>query len=901
MGFRIRKTIKIAPGVRLNFGKKSMSTSIGKRGVGVTISPTRITTHVGIPGTGISYEKNVGRSKQNNKKLSVNTNLHRTRTVPFFVSFLVFLSLSVVALSESFGTPLLIGMIFLFVIVAVLLVLTSKRTKTESNSNERNEIKMPSLSETPLQDEEKSKNMSNNMQDNLSIPINHLEPWLNYHYPRINLLKRKIIQTNSFDSLVNSTEFQECKMSLPMILGKSVRGNNSIVDLAEIHSVLIVGEEKKEYSCLLECMILSLLFKKHPNEIKFVLMDMNKDSLTKFSKISNPFMAAITGQKDSVITSTKHAYDALKSLCELVDMRREKLKEADVYDIVEYNEKYENRKLKMVDGHEYLPSIIVVINEFGELILDNSKQVEIPMAYLCKYGANVGIYIVVSTKQQNRTVINQNVRDAFKRKILFNCSSFDFKSVELEDNIERLNNEGEFLYINGDNCSILQLAFLTKEDLLNVCDYISTQPGPVSPMELPCVLPLQKTSIVSTLDPFLADAAEIIVSSQMGSTGLLQRSLSMGYNRASRLMDQLESLGIVGIANGSRPRDVLLKNKEELNVILSTYSGSTVIVNHYGSSKNAKGKLTGYSLFEKKYILGSESDEYKIEEMKDIQNAYKTEDNSSQYSFSKELNSLIGLNSVKEEISSLANFIKLNQKRFEQGLPMTKISYHCVFTGNPGTGKTTVARLLAGLLKELGVLTKGQLIETDRSGLVAEYIGQTAIKTNRIIDSALDGVLFIDEAYTLAQGGAQDYGHEAIATLLKRMEDNRDRLVVVLAGYGNEMKMFINSNPGLKSRFNRYLNFPDYSAEELMDIFELYLNKQQYELSSDAISFVNLYFLKIVMEKQSDFGNARFVRNLFEKIIEQQANRLAEIQEYNKCVLKVIEKEDVMKGIERLS
>lgn len=243
----------------------------------------------------------------------------------------------------------------------------------------------------------------------------------------------------------------------------------------------------------------------------------------------------------------------------------------------------------------------------------------------------------------------------------------------------------------------------------------------------------------------------------------------------------------------------------------------------------------------------------------------------------------------------------MNQKRLEQGLPETKISLHCIFTGNPGTGKTTVARLLAGILKELGVLKKGQLIETDRSGLVAEYIGQTAVKTNKIIDSALDGVLFIDEAYTLAQGGAQDYGHEAIATLLKRMEDHRDRLVVVLAGYENEMKMFVNSNPGLKSRFNRYINFPDYNAVELMDIFEFYLQKQEYELSLDAKVFAKMYLLNVLSQKQIDFGNARFVRNLFEKTIEQQANRLAKTTEYNKKTLKVIVKEDIERCIERMS
>ena len=264
-----------------------------------------------------------------------------------------------------------------------------------------------------------------------------------------------------------------------------------------------------------------------------------------------------------------------------------------------------------------------------------------------------------------------------------------------------------------------------------------------------------------------------------------------------------------------------------------------------------------------------------------------------------ELKGLIGLNRVKDEITTLVNFIRIQKMREEQGLKVPQVSYHCVFTGNPGTGKTTVARIVAKIYKELGVLQKGHLVETDRSGLCAEYVGQTAPKTNAKIDSAMDGVLFIDEAYSLVNESANDYGKEAIATLLKRMEDDRDRLVVILAGYTNEMRKFIDSNPGLQSRFNRYIEFADYTADELYQIFLFNAKKYEYKLSSEADTVLREAMEAAVANKDKNFGNGRFVRNVFEKVIECQANRLSVLGGVNADILSTLEPEDIVVGLEQ--
>lgn len=240
----------------------------------------------------------------------------------------------------------------------------------------------------------------------------------------------------------------------------------------------------------------------------------------------------------------------------------------------------------------------------------------------------------------------------------------------------------------------------------------------------------------------------------------------------------------------------------------------------------------------------------------------------------QQLNSLIGLDSVKQEVNSLINMLKIKKIREERGFITADVSKHLVFLGNPGTGKTTVARLLSRIYKHLGVLEKGQLVEVDRVGLVAGYVGQTALKTKEKIDEAMGGILFIDEAYTLAKGG-NDFGQEAIDTILKAMEDYRDKFVVIVAGYPEPMNQFLQSNPGLKSRFNKNITFEDYSEEELFSILESSCSKYALNLTADAKEKIMEYLNSLCKNKPSNFANGREMRNLFEKIYENQANRLA--------------------------
>ena len=259
-----------------------------------------------------------------------------------------------------------------------------------------------------------------------------------------------------------------------------------------------------------------------------------------------------------------------------------------------------------------------------------------------------------------------------------------------------------------------------------------------------------------------------------------------------------------------------------------------------------------------------------------------------------ELDGLCGLEQVKADVKSLINLVKVRRLRQEHGLPVPPMSLHLVFLGNPGTGKTTVARLLAGIYRAIGVLSKGQLVEVDRSGLVAGFVGQTALKTGEVLQKALGGVLFIDEAYALANPDApNDFGREAIETLLKGMEDHRDDLIVIVAGYTELMERFLHANPGLESRFNKYFHFDDYNGAQLMEIFQAMCRKNGYTLDPAGEACARAQFQALYDQRDENFGNARDVRNRFERAVARQADRLAALEAPGKEELMALTEADL--------
>ncbi len=374
-------------------------------------------------------------------------------------------------------------------------------------------------------------------------------------------------------------------------------------------------------------------------------------------------------------------------------------------------------------------------------------------------------------------------------------------------------------------------------------------------------------------------------------------------------------LGIVYLNNGKNNETLKIAEEyyEQISVFLNANEACVILNQRYWFKKISEDRLDlgfldeinceyGFKDIKQKQQERIEIMKQEMEQEKEIARANSSKDKSLVEEISarrlkeylEELEHLIGLHEVKREVTSLINLIKVKKMREQYHMAVTAMTYHMVFTGNPGTGKTTVARLIAKIYKELGLLSKGHLVETDRSGLVAGYVGQTALKVKEVVESAIGGVLFIDEAYSLSnQLNGNDFGQEAIDTLVKLMEDNRDDLVVIVAGYQEEMQVFLEANPGLVSRFNKFICFKDYSCCELMDIMDFMSRKDGIVINQEAREDIMNQIEQLEENGRIKFGNARGVRNAFEKILINQANRLVLLEEPTKEQLQEVILEDV--------
>ncbi len=386
----------------------------------------------------------------------------------------------------------------------------------------------------------------------------------------------------SMESILNSKKFQETKMDLPLALGKTITNEVFMVDLAKIPHLLVAGATGQGKSVGLNAVITSLLYKKHPNELKLVLIDPKKVEFSIYSPIVNHFLAKVPEEDDEpIITDVTKVVRTLNSLCKLMDTRYDMLKMAGARNIKEYNDKFVNHQLNLTKGHEYMPYIVVIIDEFGDLIMTAGKEIELPIARIAQLARAVGIHMVIATQRPTTSIITGNIKANFPGRMAFKVSAMiDSRTILDRPGANQLIGRGDMLFLNGNEPVRVQCAFVDTPEVERINRFIADQPGPIEPMELPEPNTEEGgiagggTADMNSLDPYFEEAARAIVISQQGSTSMVQRRFSIGYNRAGRLMDQLEAAGIVGIAQGSKPREVLITDENTLNALLAKLRGA---------------------------------------------------------------------------------------------------------------------------------------------------------------------------------------------------------------------------------------------------------------------------------------------------------------------------------------
>nr|MBU9937542.1 DNA translocase FtsK [Ferruginibacter sp.] len=379
----------------------------------------------------------------------------------------------------------------------------------------------------------------------------------------------------SMKTLLSSEKFQKNNFSLPIAIGKKIDNENFIVDLTTMPHLLMAGATGQGKSVGLNAILVSLLYKKHPSQLKFVLVDPKKVELSIYKTIENHFLAKLPGEEDAIITDTKKVVHTLNALCIEMDNRYDLLKEAGCRNIREYNEKFVARKLNPEKGHQYLPFIVLVVDEFADLIMTAGKEIEMPIARLAQLARAVGIHLIIATQRPSVNIITGTIKANFPARIAFKVSSkIDSRTILDTGGAEQLIGKGDMLISYNGDIVRLQCAFVDTPEVDKIVDFIGQQRGYPQAFLLPEYIDEKemegKDFDLGDKDPLFEDAARLIVASQVGSTSLLQRRMKLGYNRAGRLMDQLEAAGIVGGNQGSKARDVLVKTEADLQQMLDT-------------------------------------------------------------------------------------------------------------------------------------------------------------------------------------------------------------------------------------------------------------------------------------------------------------------------------------------
>ena len=385
-------------------------------------------------------------------------------------------------------------------------------------------------------------------------------------------------QMVSMESIINSKKFQETDFELPMAIGKTITNEIYMADLAKMPHLLVAGATGQGKSVGLNAIITSLLYKKHPAELKLVMVDPKKVEFSVYNPIVNHFLAQVEGNEDTeepIITDVTKVIQTLKSLCVEMDTRYDLLKKARARNVKEYNQKFKDRHLNPKNGHKFMPYIVVIIDEFGDLIMTAGKEIELPIARIAQLARAVGIHMIIATQRPTTNIITGTIKANFPARMAFKVSSMiDSRTILDRPGANQLVGKGDMLFLAGNEPVRVQCAFVDTPEVENICSYISCQQSYFAPFPLPMVEMEGEGGDtpdvdLNHLDPMFEEVARLVVGSQQGSTSMIQRKFSIGYNRAGRLMDQLEVAGIVGAAHGSKPREVLCMSEIDLESILS--------------------------------------------------------------------------------------------------------------------------------------------------------------------------------------------------------------------------------------------------------------------------------------------------------------------------------------------